>query len=220
MSNMIGIRLRFFVCVPMVAGLIACNKGKLNIMSHVSDSPIVVSGGSMTFRALKYWTCDNSDAPLSTHCYSPASNLSTITSDDLLGSSGNWASDYNIGGPWTIKLFPRDKNGKTSGAAGVSIVLCSTSAADFSTNCSGSGYVRIFVTGGPALLTSNAKEPSVAGSLAIQYFDPACQLHGTTNGSSDKPPSAVYACEHPGNVTFADGSPYTCVNGMCRIVIK
>ncbi len=193
----------------------------VTIAGKVTDSPIMASGGSLTFRSPTAWTCNPARTACSTQ---PAAPLTTINQDDLDSQSGPPPNLPPISQPWTIQFAPRNAQGGLNGAAGVSVTLCSATSDFHDQNCGGNNpsLVKVFVVGGPLLIQSRAREDQTK-LTAVQYYDAGCQVHGipTAPGSTtDTPIIPIPACEHPGVVTYADGKPYTCLHGACRVYIK
>ena len=206
------------------------------------DSPITASGGSMTFRAQSKWTCSTPTSPsnVSTVCIA-STGIASFGATRLyrLDTNSNFLSAPSYGrgsgyesGAVTFYLRPASGDpGATAPTPSTTttpyIVLCTSSFGSYDIACSGTNYIQVQVynvaTPTPThaiLVASAAVEPSTSdyasASYAIQYFDPACAVHGT---ASVPIPSPIPACEHPGWVTWVDKQSYLCVHGLCSVAL-
>jgi len=199
--------------------------------SHVGNSPIMASGGSMTFRSADGWSCDTVQGQsYHTKCVSASSFVVNSLDWDnvkpppapLFGTLG-WTGLTATA--WTVDIYARDASGNVVGppfkdVPGVK--LCTSSSGQLaSAACGGApNYILIAVEGKSndpsgkgylGLVDSRVKD----SSAAEQYFDSYCTLHVT---------SGIPGCEHPGAIVSSlDGSIpgqiYQCKDGNCQIQI-
>jgi hypothetical protein len=206
----------YFAAAQAVKGvLIALPKTKFG------NSPIMASGGSMTFRSTVGWTCDTVQGQTyHSKCVSSAPvPLGTIDWDyvaPLPGSSGTlgWTG---LSSAWSLDIWARDnKNGDLAMVGGVK--MCTTSVGDISATCGGTPtYLLIMVEGKSVgqkgtigLMDSRAAEVNTS---AVQYFDTGCDVHNVNN-------LKIPACEHPGAIQDSiDNQTYKCQHGSCQISI-
>jgi hypothetical protein len=233
---------------PPASATAQISNGRMHI-----DSPISASGGSMTFRSqVTPWSClpiPTSSTSLYTSCQTTASPAS-ISAIGLYRMSGtNWVSAPTLGSVQglsgtipPITFCPRPANGDPGASAPTSPTT---------------PYIVLSITGTTislqvqnpmqaGLICSDAEEPTVSPStrtpacpmalstgspttfLAVQYFDPTCQVHGVPKTSGvDAPPVSlsptvptIPACEHPGWVTWVDGQSYLCRHGACWVSLE
>jgi hypothetical protein len=191
------------------------------------ESPILASGGSMTFRAYRPWTCA---APVGNTPSIACVALANVTSFGSAGvenlMSTTPAPNQGPGiGNGTVVFHMRDRMGGLS-SSGVSVTLCMSQSAMPGGACATSNIttVQIKVTNpsgsSAGLVTSYAVEPADAhtsATYALQYFDPACPVHGTS--AYPIPPNNIPACEHPGYVDWPDSSQYRCRSGTCWVFL-
>jgi hypothetical protein len=186
------------------------------------DSPIVASGGSMTFRTQDYWRCSSVSTGatgMNDLCWT-TENIKYFREEDVQDDMGGDAKDQNAVG--TIYFSLRQEAGANpkptlAPPSQPYIVVCtssSTSACNNNTN-----YVLVQVYGSTSgLVTSKAFETNDVVH-AVQYFDKSCHVHGTVGGGMDTPPGYISACEHPGYVYWLDKKYYKCKDGGCRILL-
>lgn len=181
------------------------------IKQHTGDSPVMASGGSMTFRSAQ-WSCDNPGSTAHTKCVTtnavPTSSIDWDFVDHPDGSFGaqGWTG---LSTQWMLTIFARE-NSNNGG-----VILCTSSSNVIATaTCSGTGYILIQVTGlgsnGGALnlVDSNAADTG----FAVQYFDQGCNPHTKDQKQA--------ACEHPKTIlSSVDNQTYKCRHGNCRIAI-
>jgi hypothetical protein len=202
---------------------ISCNRA--NNRSRI-DSPIVASGGSMTFRAQRGWTCSPSGsgmAGMNDFCWARDS-ISYFRVEDVQDDNGNQINDQQQ--PSGIVYFNlRQPDGTPSPKPQVPptnpyIKLCTSGSNQANVGCNQqTGYILVQVYGpNSGLITSKAFEPNAAVK-AVQYFDVTCHVHGTTSASTDTPPPYIPACEHPGWVGWLDNNSYKCKHGGCRVLL-
>jgi len=191
--------------------------------SHVSDSPIMASGGSMTFRA---------STPLKWSCYSATQHPYCVTQTQFTASSialdgimpanntnpvpAGFADLSQFSG-WKILMYPRAVDGSLVKSSFVEICQISKPASPLPQTpppCVGSGYILLQahgngVGGRPvSLVDSNASNDS----STEQYYDPDCEVHPSG--------TAVPGCEHPGTITLVDQKDYVCNHGACVITFN
>jgi len=181
------------------------------------ESPILASGGSMTFRSHSTWACSNPQT-----CTTTVSTT-TLTAERLYQPVGN--NNWN-GAPSPlvsmnpVTLYMRPDNGDPGMNAPASPGASTTPYITI-TNTGTTIQVQVTnVSGTQAVLVdSSATEPARNGLTPVyskQYFDPGCRLHGTLFVPI---PSTIIACEHPGWVLFADQQNYLCLHGLCAITL-
>jgi hypothetical protein len=202
--------------------------GTYDATTHI-DSPITASGGSMTFRSQSMWSCSSpiGQPPISTICTS-ATNITAFSAIRLYRQDPNNNTNFFSAPSYsssnaladTVTFYIRN----SSGDPGPAPTPHTSPSTPFITLTSGGGQVKIQVNNvnnsQAGLVNSDAGEPSgstnvPATTYAVQYFDPTCLVHGTSN----IPPSPVPACEHPGWVNWVDSQNYLCVDGVCWVAL-
>jgi hypothetical protein len=204
-----------------------------NATSHI-ESPIVASGGSMTFRSQSTWNCS---APSNqVYVCITSGSISSLSASGLYmqnpsNNSQYYAAPTTITSSAKIRFYLRQSNGTPSTSGVQSIVLCTSSSSSYDSTCNGTGNVQIQAYNAtnsnypPVLVASNAVEPNstyAPQTYAEQYFDPTCLVHGSppntpTQPATDVPLTPIPACEHPGYVTWVDNNTYACVEGACWV---
>lgn len=207
-------------------------------ISKIGNSPIMASGGSMTFRAAVGWVCDTVAGMPHAKCITvmPVA-MSTIAWDNVVppdntpGELG-WTG---LSTPWTLDLLAKE-NMYQGG-----IHLCTTASGDIksakcddtaSTTPYSSAFAYLLITttgktkaGNPmgsntttlSLVDSAAYDTNDNGVYAVQYYDPDCGIHN--------PITKIPACEHPKFVQTSLDMPggsykqYKCQHGNCQIAI-
>jgi hypothetical protein len=204
-------------------------------ISKIGNSPIMASGGSMTFRSAAGWTCDTQAGTPHTKCItSKAVAISTIEWDNVLppdtypGELG-WTG---LSTAWTLDLLAK----ANSYAGGVHI--CTSTSGDLTKGCDGPGtsysanasqaFILIATVGKTSAgnpsgsntstlsLVDSAAYDSSDLDYAVQYYDPDCTVHN---------PSKIPACEHPQTIQTSLDMPngsyklYKCQHGDCQIAI-
>jgi len=191
------------------------------------ESPILASGGSMTFRAYSPWVCSLplGGANVSTDCAALA-NVTSFSSVGVEQPMSATEAPQNYVGNGTVVFHTRDQAGHLPNST-VSIRLCMSQSSAPGGPCATSNItaVQLHVTNpsgsSAGLVGSNAVEPPDANTrqtYAVQYFDPACPVHGTS--AYLIPPNNIPACEHPGHVDWPDGGPYRCRSGACWVFLQ
>jgi len=193
------------------------------LSSKIGNSPIMASGGSMTFRAnTTTWNCDTvAGQPYHTKCVTAAQvPVGTIAWDNVITNTSlrtlGWTG---LTTPWYLDIYARNTSGTVvapAQAGGVRMCTASTNVIANAT-CSGTGYILIMVKG--TSVVANGKLGLMDGSVndssaAKQYFDSGCIVH-TVLANNTLP-----GCEHPGNIVSSiDGLTYKCQDGSCQISI-
>jgi len=217
------------------------------------ESPILASGGSLTFRSPYGWTCTPTAAGAMTfsYCYTGQSITKIVFSahylfrPDSTSISGYTPAPDNSNNPLStgaVSFMLRQPNAdagsqppQATSPVPPYVELCTSKYQSLDNNCgTSSGYFQVQVhnsgSSNAVLICSNGVEvlgfacpPTSTGPIyAVQYFDPTCHVHGTTNsgGSTDKPPPYVPACEHPGWVQWpVDNYYYSCRSGSCWVTL-
>jgi hypothetical protein len=208
----------------------------LERLSKIGNSPIMASGGSMTFRAAgSSWTCDTPAGSLHTWCMTQDTvYMSTVAWDNLVpqGAPGTlgWTK---LTKPWKIDILARP-DGNTGGVkmcttgtapstatppkAPTCDVDSSPSVTSYTNNLS---YIVLLIEGSSQKGGTLNLYDSVYDSAklqAVQYYDSGCSIHNAANQTPKM--VAVPPCEHPGQVTASfDTATYKCQHGICQIGI-
>ena len=183
------------------------------------DSPVMASGGSMTFRSTNGWSCDTPPGNLHQRCVVGGKvDTSTIEWDDVVPLAPNGALGWTNLQGWTLDIYARDASSKPTRKG--YIEMCTTSSGNIATtSCDNkTGFLLISTAGSKgvmgqavSIIDSNVLETTTAPFYAVQYYDPGCQTH---NGSP------IPACEHPGFIhSSIDNGDYICLHGKCQILV-
>jgi hypothetical protein len=171
--------------------------------AHI-ESPITASGGSLTFRAHGGWlACQPTNVGgMSYYCVKRV-NVSNFYGADFQDTDLTASASSG-----TVTFFFRQAGGAES-TSGAHIILCTSSLSAPDRTCGGTNYVQVQVYGAnSSLVQSNAADNDYT---AYQYRDSTCQVNTVI---------PVPACEHPGKVTWVDGTNYTCRQGACRVSLE
>jgi hypothetical protein len=194
-----------------------------SMSSGIGDSPILASGGSMTFRITgTTWNCDPPPSGQNYHTKCVSSGMvptGTVRWDNVVPTTGNVGTFgwQGLTTAWTLKLWARDDSGNSAKVGRVEICTTSTNTIGSASCDAGTSYVLIAAKGAGVhggsvgLADSNATDN---GALtAVQYLDTSCDVHLNANKS-------VQACEHPGYIESSiDAKTYKCRHGGCQIGI-
>ncbi len=200
-------------------------------VSKIGNSPIMASGGSMTFRSAGVeWTCDNPAGPSHTKCVTAKMvSVATIQWDNVLpiGTSAGSLGWTNLTIPWAFDIWARNPGGNVlKGTGGVK--MCTTSTNTISATAPtcdaladmpqpysspAMSFVLLYVEGSNvASLSLKDSYAAESGTNALQYFDSSCTVHD--------PSMKIQACEHPGEIDSSiDKGKYRCVHGSCQITV-
>jgi hypothetical protein len=217
------------------SALFAATSGRMRgLGSHIGNSPIMASGGSMTFRSTTPWFCDTVPSQnYHTKCVTTTKvSIASIAWDNVLPFSDSavgvlgWT---NLSTAWRLDIWARDVAGNAADASGNPIkvggvMMCTTSTNTITANapiCGGAPtYLLIMVEGSSVdaahsgvlgLMDSTAAE---SGTYAKQYFDSKCNVHDASNNKT------IPGCEHPGIIVSSiDSQTYKCQHGNCLIAI-
>ena len=197
----------FFILSPRTIEKLGRDLKFLILGMKVGDSPVMASGGSMTFRAQSTWNCytperQNTQKCVTANKLSPmsldANYVDPVTANQAFGWAGlnSWILDLYARKP---DGTPVQDDGSAKKAGWVRICTSNSNVAKDAT-CGSGNYVLIAVMGVGAkgnpnsigLAGSSAVEPAntpYAGTYyAEQYFDSDCNSHNASN---------MEACEHP-----------------------
>lgn len=200
----------------------------LERFSKIGNSPIMASGGSMTFRADGGWNCDTT-SNLHQECVSTSQvSVGTIAWDNVIPNYDDNLRTLGWTGlskAWSLDIRARDNPNRGG------VLMCTTSTNTFSGSTSpacdaatvtyganSKTYILIMIEGSSAtsggtlaLMDSSAAE---SGTSAEQYYDSGCLIHDPSKVSM------IPRCEHPGNITSSiDKNVYKCQHGNCQIAI-
>jgi hypothetical protein len=199
------------------------NRGK------IANSPIMASGGSMTFRAQGVWNCDSHTvAQLTYHtlCVSSAKVTgATIDWDNVVATpDGKGALGWSgLTAAWTLDIFARGNNGSLGTHVlhqSPEVRMCTSNtnvAASATCGATPPNYILIQVDGNSiaaggvvGLVDTSLHEQT----YAVQYFDSGCPVHTAAAG-------VLPACEHPGAIVVGtlDSTVYKCKDSSCQIAI-
>jgi hypothetical protein len=203
--------------------------------SRIANSPIAASGGSMTFRAVAGWVCNDSGGNLHTWCTShDMVSISTVDWDNLLAQSASEPlGQTGLSTPWKLDIFARPLTSTAEVRMCTTSTLPSTTTAptcDFdsapnTTYGSNQSYLAIMIEGsspqgGTLGLYNGVYDPTDPTDKAIhsvQYYDSGCAIHNPAKNATIPP------CEHPGivQVYFNHMATYSykCQHGNCQISV-
>lgn len=196
--------------------------------SHTGNSPILASGGSMTFRAVGGWSCDTAAGTPHTKCVSVSKvAMSTLDWDNVFPQSSSGTLGWTgLSTAWTLDLYANDNQYGggihmcTASSGVIASATCDSSGTSYS-GSSSQAYLLIATTGKTTqnhttlnLVDSTAYDADAGDTAihAVQYYDPDCGVH-----SNSKIPN----CEHPKVVqtSLDSGNKYKCRHGNCQIAI-
>lgn len=192
-----------------------------NLLSaHVGDSPVMASGGSMTFRAKKGWNCPSSTVCMTVNSF----DLSEVDFSGLvpLDKTTNvlvptaWASLASVS--WQVTLNARDSEGGLT--SGNYVMLCPFALDPITKQpiCGAAG------TSGPLLIQVKSSNNSATLSLqqgkSENYVDDTDSVVRYQDSSCSKVPDDP-VCEHIGQVDLntTPTASYKCLHGRCEIRI-
>jgi hypothetical protein len=193
--------------------------------SRIGTSPIMASGGSMTFRLTDMgnkWNCVGNNTQCVTANKVPMADFAFY---DVLDGAGMLPKDLKgLSKSWTLTMWSRNDDGTTADNGRQKrgkVTICTSidqKACDPANTSYGGGkaYVLIKAEGGSgtvSLVDSNAADPASI-TKAKQFSDSGCKIH-----ENDGKP--IPACEHPGIIEFSEfsGGTFTCQHGNCQIGI-
>ena len=188
------------------------------IVRGAGDSPVMASGGSMTFRSKNGWTCDTPNSTKHHSCFAtlPSPHYLYLDGGDKSFPTSKFKN-------WAVVMSARGF-GTTNGTTG-QVKLCSsvdgqkcsakgdTAITGVLVTHLGHGVKRFFGNGTLEFVDSLAVE---SGTFAFQYRDSGCNVHSDKHAYPD--------CEHPGEIDLSDldappSTTYHCRNGQCRVYI-
>ncbi|MBV9770448.1 MAG: hypothetical protein JOZ32_12815 [Bryobacterales bacterium] len=194
--------------------------------AHFGNSPIVASGGSMTFRITgpgNLWSCDTTSPPLHQQCVSSVPvSTGDIACNDVISPDGSQANCWStVSKAWSLEFRVRD-NPQNGGVKMCTISSMTSTKCDAELNSVPSytsAYILMQIVGASvqtgqtpgkvALMYSSA----IDSGQAIQYYDSGCDIHDPTH-------SPIPACEHPGTIKNSiDNVINKCRHGMCQVAL-